>query len=434
MCFSWGVEFLDSIILYLREAFGALRDPRTGRNSRYTLADIVMSAFAMFFMQHPSFLAFQRSLHKNTGRDNTQTLFGMKNIPSDNHIRQTLDGIEADNLEDAYFHIVEKLVEAKPDAVRNVLGDHTLIALDGSEYFCSRKIRCDCCSTRLRNDGEREYFHTFVGASIVSPTNQPVLCLPPEFVRPQDGSLKQDCEWNAALRWLERLGERCSKYNPIYLGDDLYARQEICARILSAGGNFIFTCKDGSHRTLCQFRKGLKPESYEETIGKGVNKRKHIYNFIPALPIRDGKDALLVNWFEIIIVQPGGKQSFHSSYITNLEPTAENIAELARCARTRWKIENETFNVLKNNGYHLEHNFGHGKKTLASMLTAMNLLAFSLHHAAEIAEKAWQAARDDSGTRVRFFNIINTLTAYLIFPGWRSLMRMIVTGRPPPAV
>lgn len=428
------MKFLDGCISHLREVFGELADPRRGRNSRYALSDIVMAAFSMFFMQHPSFLSFQRSLHENTGKDNTRTLFEMEKIPTDNHIRQTLDGMDPDLFSKAFFYIIDRLAGMPNAPIRNMLGGHTLIALDGSEYFCSKKINCDSCSKRMRNDGEQEYFHTFLAASIVTPVSKSVLSLPAEFVRPQDGASKQDCEWNAAVRWLDRLGEYCSKYEPIYLGDDLYAKQEICAKILAMKGNFIFTCKDSSHKTLCEFRKGLVEKTWREVKGKGSQRREYTYNFIPALPLRDGKAGLLVNWFEVIIAKPGGKQTYHSSFITNLVPTEENIAELASCARARWKIENGTFNVLKNNGYHLEHNFGHGKRTLASVLVVINLLAFSLHNAAEIAEKLWQEARAKCGTRVRLFNVMNSLTAYLVYPSWRAFMSMIVTGRLPPPV
>lgn len=426
------MKFLDDSIAHLREVFDGLPDPRKGRNRRYFLADIGMAAFSIFFMQHPSFLAFQRALHDNTGKDNAQTLFGVDQVPTDNHIRQTLDGIDPNLLSEAYFDIIDRLPETEASPIKNVLGGHTLIALDGSEYFCSKKIKCDACSTRLRNDGGIEYFHTFLGASLVMPGSKSVLSLPPEFVRPQDGVSKQDCEWNAALRWLERLGSRCGKYNPVYLGDDLYAKQEICAKILGLGGNFIFTCKDASHKTLCEFRKGLWAKTCHEVKGKGSQKRKYVYRFIPNLPIRDGQDALLINWFEVSISKPGGKQTYRSSFITNLEPTPENVSELASCARARWKIENETFNVLKNNGYHLEHNFGHGKQTLASLLVAVNLLAFSLHNAAEIAERLWKEAWEACGARNRLFNAMNTLTAYIVYSDWRALMRMIARGRHPP--
>lgn len=152
------------------------------------------------------------------------------------------------------------------------------------------------------------------------------------------------------------------------------------------GMYFIFTCKDASHKTLREFRTGLKTETLCETRTVGGKKRNYRYSWLHDLPIRDGKDALTVNWIDVEITMPHGKTTYHSSFITSLVPSKKNIAEMVACARARWKIENETFNVLKNNGYHLEHNFGHGKTTLSSILVVFNLLAFSMHSLCDTIE------------------------------------------------
>lgn len=68
------------------------------------------------------------------------------------------------------------------------------MALDGTEYFRSRKLHCRACSHRKRKDGGTEYFHTMVSAAIVVPGDSRVIPLQPEFIRPQDGHEKQDCE------------------------------------------------------------------------------------------------------------------------------------------------------------------------------------------------------------------------------------------------
>ena len=107
-----------------------------------------------------------------------------------------------------------------------------------------------------------------------------------------------------------------------------------------------------------------------------------------------------------------------------LEP-GRNIAD---CARARWKIENETFNVLKQHGYHLKHNFGHGNDTLAGVLVVLNLLAFSLHSARELAETLWQSARRRLGTRRRLFEHLRTVTEYRVFPDWNNLLSLLATG------
>ena len=426
------MERLESYITALRERCEGLPDRRTGSNARYVMADIGLAAFSMFFMQSPSFLAHQRALAEGRGRSNAQTLFGMTAIPSDNHIRQMLDGAPTDHFDEVFAHIVRDLDNSGGLKPFRRLDQRVLIALDGSQHFCSRKINCPHCSTRKRSDGEIEYFHSFVGATLVAPGHTVVLPLPPEFVRPQDGAKKQDCEPLAARRWLSRVGRTYAWLRPVYLGDDLYSHQPMCADVLAAGGSFIFGCKPSSHKTLTEYRNGVDIDSASETIGVGAAKRIHRYQWMEGVPLRDGKDALLVNWLEVEIAKPNGKVTYRNSFVTDLAVTRKTVAVIAACGRARWKIENETFNVLKNNGYNLEHNFGHGKDTLASLLVALNLLAFAMHNACDLAEHRWQMAREKLGARSRLFAHLWSITAYHVFPSWASLMRTICSGVPPP--
>ena len=426
------MDGLERYIAALGERCAALPDRRTGSNSRYTMADIGLSAFSVFFMQSPSFLAHQRALAENCGRSNAETLFGMTTIPCDNHIRQMLDGAATDHFDSVFSKIIKDLDGSGGLTRLRRLDGRMLIALDGSEHFCSRKINCPHCSTRKRSDGETEYFHSFVGATLVAPGHTTVLPLPPEFVRPQDGAKKQDCETAAARRWLSRVGRAYAWLRPVYLGDDIYARQPMCADVLAEGASFIFTCKPSSHKTLSEYLEGVKLDSFSETDGVGSARRIYRYRWMADVPLRDGKDTLTVNWLEIEISKPGGKVTYRNSFVTDLPVCNKNVAVIAACGRARWKIENETFNVLKNNGYNLEHNFGHGKDTLSSLLVALNLLAFAMHNACDLTEERWQKAREKLGARNRLFIHIWSITAYHVFPSWGALMRTIITGVPPP--
>ena len=432
------MERIDRYITVLRKRCDELPDKRTGSNSRYTMSDLGVAAFSVFFMQSPSFLAHQRTLEDGQGRSNARTLFGMTAVPSDNHIRQMLDGVPTDHFDEVFRYVVEDLEAYGGLKAFRRLDGRVLIALDGSEHFCSRKIDCPHCSTRKRSDGETEYFHSFVGATLVAPGHTTVVPLPPEFVRPQDGAKKQDCEPLAARRWLGRLGPAYAWLNPVYLGDDLYARQPMCADVLAVGGSFIFGCKPSSHKTLAEYLAGVELDSFSEVVGKGAEKRTHRYRWIEGVPLRDGKDALHVNWLEIEISKPPtsknpeGKVTYRNSFVTDLPVTWETVAEIAACGRARWKIENEAFNVLKNNGYNLEHNFGHGKDTLSSLLVSLNLLAFAIHGVCDLLEYLWQKAREKAGARNRLFTHMWSIAAYHVFPAWASLMRTIITGVPPP--
>jgi hypothetical protein len=233
---------------------------------------------------------------------------------------------------------------------------------------------CQRCSTRKRSDGGTEYFHAFLGATIVAPGHQQVLPLPPEFIAPRDGAEKQDCERNAAKRWLERHGPAVAHRRPIFLGDDLFACQPIATVIQRVGGNFILTCKPASHQTIAEYLHGAELEQHRQTAVTRGKRTTTIYRWLAAVPLRATDDALAVNWFSIEIRDGNGKRAYYNSFITDLPVTAAAVAELAACGRARWKIENETFNVLKTGGYNLEHNFGHGKQTLASVLVVLNRL------------------------------------------------------------
>ncbi|MFY9938093.1 MAG: ISNCY family transposase [Silvibacterium sp.] len=423
---------IEDLIAELGKVCAGLRDPRTGpsRDGQYSMADIGLSAFSLFFMGSPSFLAHQRALARGQGRSNCQTLFGMAAIPSDNYIRLMLDGASPA----AFDHLFMRAIAAAGPLARfHCLGGRVLIALDGTEYFCSRKISCPQCSTRRRSDGGVEHFHAFLGATLVAPGHHQVLPLPPEFIAPQDGAEKQDCERGAAKRWLARHGRSVAHLRPIFLGDDLFACQPIVVAIQQTGGNFILTCKPSSHQTIAEYLHGARLEEHRQTACKGRNHTTTTYRWLSDVPLRGTDDAIMVSWFSIEIRNAAGKRTYYNSFVTDLAVTADNVAELAACGRARWKIENETFNVLKTNGYNLEHNYGHGKQTLAGIFLTFNLLAFGFHTAAWLAVLAWRAAVAACGATYRFFEDLRTITAYIVFQDWSHLLQSIAAAdlRPP---
>ena len=427
---------LESLIVALKSLCATLPDRRRGDNTMYAMADIGMAAFSVFFTQSPSFLSLQTALRhgRGRGRSNCQTLFLMGENPSDNHVRGMLDPVPPELL----FPMFGKTLAALEaggglDAFR-CLDGRVLIALDGTEYFCSQKLDCPNCSSRKRANGKTEYFHTMVSAAMVAPGHDRVLPLEPEFITPQDGAEKQDCESRATARWLAARAAQYAHLKPIYLGDDLSSRQPTCESVQAIGAHFLFTAKPSSHKTLYEWLDGADVPVIEKKIKQGKRFVTHRHRWLAAVPLRDGKDALLVNWLEIKIIDASGKVTYRNSFVTNLAVNESNVAELAACGRARWKIENETFNTLKNNGYNLEHNFGHGKEHLATLLATMNLLAFAMHAVADLVDAAWKKARQAVGTRKRFFEDLRALTTYLVFPTWDLLVETLIAGRPPPAV
>ena len=391
-----------------------------------------MGAFSLFFMQSESFLAHQRRMEQGRNASNCKTLFGVEKIPSDNHIRALLDPAPPERLEPCFDHALEHLRQHGGLQNFERLDGRLLIALDGSEYFCSEKRGCPRCLTRKRSNGKTENYHTLLAATLVAPGHNRVLPLMPEFITPQDGADKQDCERNAAKRWLERNGGRMRKLRPIYLGDALFSSQPMCAAVLAQGGDFLFVCKQDSHKTLYEFVRGAEPQRHTAIERRmGGRTRSYRYSWVENVPLRDGNDALHAHWLSVEVLDQTGKGVYRSAFVTSLTINPENVAAIVACARARWKIENESFNVLKNHGYHLEHNFGHGKQHLAQQFVLLNLLAFAFHTVCDSVENLWQQARAVLGTRKAFFTDLHTKTAYWLFPDWPALCSAMIQGNAP---
>jgi hypothetical protein len=145
------------------------------------------------------------------------------------------------------------------------------------------------------------------------------------------------------------------------------------------------------------------------------------------------KDADNVNYFEYTILK-GDKVNYHNSWVTDITITEDNIIELVKGGRARWKIENEAFNTLKNQGYHLEHNFGHGEKHLAYNLLLFNFLAFCMHQIFELSDIVYQKCRAKFTSRKEYWNQLRCTIRILIFPSFESLLKFIINpegGIPP---
>jgi hypothetical protein len=424
------VLILDRLLAGLKGVCAGFPDKRKGEGV-YSMADIGLSAFSLFFMQSESFLSYQRSLEERRKTSNCLTLFGMAKIPTDNHIRSMLDPVHPSLLRPAFDQAVAALRERGVMKAFQRLDGRALVALDGTEYFCSQKLGCPHCQTRKRANGKIESHHSMLAAALVAPGHAMVVPLMPEFIVKPDGAEKQDCERNAAKRWLATHARRMAPLRPIYLGDDLFACQPIAEAVLSNGGDFLFTARPDSHKTLYDFMNGATHDELTIRRKEGARTLTSRYRWFTGAPLREGKDALTVNWIGLTIADAKGKTTYEGAFVTSLPVTRQTVAEIAACARARWKIGNESFNVLKNNGYHLEHNFGHGKQNLAMMFAAMNLLAFAFHTVCDCLEDLWIKARQAKRARKRLFEHIRTITAYLVFPSWEILMTTLINSKPP---
>ena len=424
-CFPTLLSFLDT-------AIDSFPDLRTGDNKTYSIRDAALSGFSVFFTQSPSFLDYQESMQKSKGNSNARTVFTIEKIPSDNQIRNLLDPVSPTLLFPAFSSAFSLLQEKDIVESYRSFNDTLLIAMDGTWFHSSEKVHCDNCSHKDHKDGRRTYYHSAITPVLVKSGSDKVISLEPEFIKPQDGYAKQDCENAAAKRWLSTYGLQYAPLGVTILADDLYCKQPICEQLLSGGYNFILTCKPSSHKHLTEWISFADPkQDLNELIIKRWNGKERLfyrYRFANGVPLKEGKDALLVNWAELTILDKEGNIRKRFSFATNHSITRDNVVALIKAGRARWKIENEHNNNLKTKGYNLEHNFGHGKDNLSNLLLTLNLFAFLFHTILEFFDKRYTLIRKTLPSRKTFFDDVRALTRYLLHNSWDDLMRFMIEG------
>jgi len=410
----------DSMNSSLRNAVSQFPDKRRGKNIRYQIMDAASCAFSTVFTQCPSFLSFQQLMQQKKGKSNVQTLFQVGDkIPSDNQIRNLLEGVAPGLLSSVFMDCFTALDKAGiiDSRYRVKLGKNKrdlLVAIDGVDFHASYAVECKNCLTK-KIDGETLYMHKMVTPTIVCPGNNRVISLPPEYISNKDGATKQDCELNGTKRILDANGAWYAQQETTFLGDDLYAHEPMCLKILGIGCNFLFTCKPDSHKTVYEWTKGI----LREVRADRFNGKKHLlytYRYAEQVPIRDDRKTK--------------KRVYHNAFITSHpitgltdKETKENLNTLIDCGRARWKIENENNNTLKTKGYNLEHNFGH---KVCNLLATMNLLAFLFHTVLELMDERYLKLREIISARKRFFEHIRILLIYKLFSDFNHFMEFML--------
>jgi Transposase DDE domain len=413
----------------LSRRFLEIPDCRQEGKVDHCMHDVLMSGFAMMFYQDPSLLQFQQKLEEGINKNNLQTLFQVKSIPKEAQMREVIDEVESQELEPLFEEFFQPLQRGKHLEGYRVLKDYHVISVDGSGYFSSDKIHCSGClkkETKKKGKEKIGYEHKIVQAALMHPDKRQVFPLAPEEVKNTDGRDKQDCEIEAGKRLVRKIRSSHGKLKIILVGDSLYSKQPFMEELQEERMRYVLVVKGEDHKLLMEWvneQRQLKEVSRLEV--KDRKGRLHIYEWINEVPLNGNKETLWVNYFEYWLVNEG-EVTYHNSWVTDLRVDQDNVVELVRIGRCRWKIENETFNTLKNQGYHIEHNFGHGKKHLSMNFFLLNLLAFFTHQIFELTDLLYQECRRAFGSRRNLWDHLRISIRLLIFPDWETLLRRLL--------
>jgi len=404
--------------------FSNIKDNHQQNKCVFSQHDVLMSAFACMYFQDPSLLHFQKRLEQKYQRNNLKTLFNVSNIPRDSQLRDRLDSVSGEAFADIFKDFFERLRRHKHLENYAILPNVLMCTIDGTQYHSSKTVHCDCCLTKEHKTGEITYSHGVLQGAIMHPEQKQVLPLMPEAIRNTDGNKKQDCETNAAKRFIARLQKTHPRQKFMICGDGLMSHQPMIETTLDHGMHYLFVAKPGDHKYLFEwvYDFGSLPTT-EQSDDKG---RTHIFTWQNDVPLHGREKALRVNWFQYQLKNKQGKITYTNSWITDLEISRTNVEAMTKAGRCRWKIENECFNTLKNQGYNLEHNYGHGNHNLSYNLYLLTLLAFYFHQIFELTDGVYQACRVSFGSKAHLWENFRATIRMLVVDDWAHLMDLLL--------
>lgn len=399
--------------------------------SEYSWEDCIMSGLAVFGFKMPSLLQFEKDkAEAPIIRRNLRALYGVERAPSDTCMRERLDTIDPRQLRGTFKKIFSYLQRGKALDSYRILDGHYIISIDGTGQYSSEKVHCECCCEKHHRSGRIEYYHQMLGAVLVHPEHREVIPLAPEPIVKGDGSSKNDCERNAAKRLLSDLRREHPHLKVVIVEDGLASNFPHLSLLDSLNMQYIIGVKQSDHAYLFDWIKDLKPMIHQQTDEKGTQHEFHAYTNVP---LNDANHEYRVNVLEYWETKKDGRKQYFS-WVTKLSLITENMYDIMRSGRTRWRIENETFNTLKNQGYNFQHNYGHGYKNLCSVMTMLMMLAFLIDQVQQLCCKVYQKARKHIGTLRSLFEKVRNRIDIGIWESWHHLYTFIgdPTSRPPP--
>ena len=288
-----------------------------------------MGAFGVFFTQTPLFLARQHDMQRRKGCNNAQSLCGVAQSPSDPQLRNLLDPIAPAYLRPPFWAVRQRLAAIGALKDYHSFNGGLLCSLDGTQYFSSTQVRCAQCTVIEKETGTR-HAHTVLIPALVRPGKAEVLGMEPEFIMPQDGAEKQDCERNAARRWIARIALRLAAQRVTILADDLHCHQPFCELLQAQHLSFILTGKPDSQPMLYEEVALLAQigavTQVDDRRWTGQGYAVWTYRYVNQVPFRAGPKALAVNWCALTIVgETTGEVLYHNAWASDYQLTADTI-------------------------------------------------------------------------------------------------------------
>lgn len=415
---------INSLYKNVRRNFEQVSDYRH-HNTKVKLVDVLSSGYCLFALKYPSLLSFEDRFGEVD--QNLKNIFGIESIPSDTTMRTILDKLDPEEIRPIFKDFVLKLQKEKQLDKFNVKvnsKEYLTISVDGTGYFSSKKVSGPCCLEKTHRSGETTYYHQLLGASIVKPDMKTVIPICPEAIIKQDGDTKNDCERNAAKRLIKKIRQDYPELSIIIVEDALSANEPHINLLRTNNCEYILGAKPGSNKFLFKKFNFEKRRNNIQNYLIKIGKITHEFEFINQVYLK-GTGSLKVNFISYYQKEKG-KKDLHFGWITSFKVTSENVLELMKIARSRWKVENETFNTLKNQGYHFEHNFGHGYKNLSVVFAYLMMLAFLIDQIIQLTSPIQQQILLKLSSKKKMWKIIESAVFWTECQSMQEIYELIL--------
>jgi hypothetical protein len=384
------------------------------------MEQVVFSGLMMFVMRYRSLRSYTIENKGNPfAIKNFQRWITISDIPSDDEFRYCMQTVSTNSLNLLLKDYHQTIERKKLLADEKLFNRHELVTLDGTGQLCSEKIRCGQCLTKTMANGEVQFYH---GQLLASITNfKASYALPLQFEPIQRGDTetsytKNDCELNAGKRLICKLRTQFPKRKFCFLADNLFAVEPIISLIQERDWRFIITAKPERNKEVFFMFDYLHERKQSLDV---INKEgtTHSYRWSNGLPLKQfhkNEKTILVNLIEYQEIDSNGEVLYKSAWITDFEVTKDNVRTLSKAGRARFVIENRNFNEQKNLGFQAEHNFGHfgnlpnvffGLAQIAQLITEL----FSFWNQG----KCWIEA---IGSKRRYFERLAVVIGELVLP------------------
>ncbi|MBO9483241.1 hypothetical protein [Salinisphaera sp. G21_0] len=432
---SVAQELLDLVFEKVQE----IPDPRSskGRSGKITLPDTIMYALAVFHLKHPSLLSSDDKRQQPTVQDNAKNLYHVEHIPCDSYVRAVIDQVPTEHFRSLFTSCFTYFQRRGWLKRYKYFKEGYLAPVDATQTFSSKKIHCKNCCIKNAEDPKKPtvYYHQLSAICLVKPGKKTVMPLMPEPITQQIDASKNDCEVRALERILADLSREHYHLKLIMNFDDLYSKGPTIKRVLSNGHHFIAVAKDSDHAALIEAvddmdRQG-KVHRFTYTDKKG---HRHWFLYANDVPLNKSHPDLLVNFLDYMEFDPKGNRIYQNSWATSL--TLYNhlyCMKVMRGGRAKWSIENETFNTLKNLGYSLEHNYGHGEENLSSNFACLMFLAFLIDQIVELSDPLFNEALQANKRKKRLWEAQRNFFEIFVIGSWLLFMKgLVLQGVPEP--